>query len=149
MTFLRPLLLILFTAGLLQAAEYRAVFDCGSSDARYIASRLALVEKTMEMLEARGDTPVFALTLHGGCVAAASENYEYVVAEKDVLWIARAQKSLVRLGKRKVEVVACAIAMEAAAIDEEDILPFIRISPNSYIDTIGYQNRGYALMPLR
>ena len=37
------------------AVEYRAVFDCSADDARYILSRMNLIEKTAAMLEARGD----------------------------------------------------------------------------------------------
>ena len=73
-----------------------------------------------------------------------------MVPDDEVIYIQKSQEVLARLAKeRKVELVACAIAMEAHGIEREDVLPFMRISENSYIDTIGYQNRGYALMPLK
>jgi intracellular sulfur oxidation DsrE/DsrF family protein len=131
------------------AQEYRAVFDCSSSDPRYILSRMALTERTKTMIEARGDTALFAVTIHGGCIVAASKEYDLLVPEEEAVYIKKAQETLARLAKDKVDVVACAIALEGFGIDREDVVPFMRISENSYIDTIGYQNRGYALMPLK
>lgn len=129
---------------------FKAVFDCSSNDPRYILSRMALIEKTKAQVEARGDKAIFAITMHGGCVKAASEHADYLVKDEEVVFIREAQRSLERLSKAKdVEIVACAIALEGNAIDRDDVLPFIRITENSYIDTIGFQNRGYALMPLK
>lgn len=132
------------------AQEYKAVFDCASSDPRYIMSRMLLIEKTKQQIEAAGERAVFAITMHSGCVKAASENADYLVKEDEVVFVRKTQEVLERLAKKeKVEVIACAIALAGNAIDREEVLPFIRISENSYIDTIGYQNRGYALMPLK
>jgi len=131
------------------AQEYKAVFDCASSDARYIAGQLALVEKTKRMIEAQGDEALFAVTLHGGCIVAAAKDYGALVPDDEVVYIQKAQESLARLAKAKVEVVACAIAMNAFGIGRKAAVPFMRISENGYIDVIGYQNRGYALMPLK
>jgi len=132
------------------AQEYKAVFDCASSDPKYILSRMALIEKTQTMIESRGDRAVFAITIHSGCIVAAAKDYDVIVPDEEVIYIRHAQEILARLAKeKKVEVVACAIALEGFGIDREDVVPFMRISENSYIDTIGYQNRGYALMPLK
>lgn len=146
----RSAALFLTLGAALAAQEFKAVFDCSSNDPKYIMTRFELVEKTKKMIESRGERAVFALTLHGGCVKAVSENADYLVKEDEAVFIKRAQQSLQRLSETKtVEIVACAIALDGFAIDREDVLPFARISENSYIDTIGYQNRGYALMPLK
>ena len=135
---------------LASAQEYKAVFDCSASDMRYTLTRFNLIEKTKQMIEERGDTVRFAVTMHGGCAKAASVNADYIVPEEDVAFVKKVQESLKRLsGAKNVELVVCAIALEGNGIDREDVLPFLRISENSYIDTIGYQNRGYALMPLK
>ncbi len=136
-------------ATLASAQEYKAVFDCASSDPRYILSRMTLIEKTKAMIEKHGDKARFAITIHSGCAKLASVHADYLVPEDEVIYMTKAQESLKRLSSQKVEIVACAIALEGNAIDREDVLPFVRISENSYIDTIGYQNRGYALMPLK
>lgn len=146
---MRSALLACCFAATLGAAEYKAVFDCASSNPRYILSRVQLIERTKTQIEAQDDTVRFALTMHGGCVMAASENADYHVKEDEVLYMQKTQERLKRLKNTGVRIIACAIALEGNAIDREDVLPYIRISENSYIDTIGYQNRGYALMPLK
>lgn len=146
---MRGVLLTACCAAALGAQEFKAVFDCAASDPRYIVSRMLLIEKTKAQIEAKGDTARFAITIHGGCVKAVSENADYLVEEDEVIFMEKTQESLARLQKSGVDVVACAIALAGNAIDKEDVLPFVRITENSYIDTIGYQNRGYALMPLK
>ncbi len=141
---------ILMFLGAVQAQEYKAVFDCSSSDARFILSRMNLVEITMMMAEKDGDKASFALTLHGGCVPMVSREYSEVVADEELVYVKKAQETLTRLSKRKnIEIVACAMSLENNALDKEDVLPFVRISKNSFIDTIKYQNRGYAMMTFK
>ena len=108
---MRYLWIMLFSLlGSLQAQEYKAVFDCSSSDAHYIKSRMWLVGKTIDMIEQKGDKASVAITLHGGCVAMVSEDYEMIVADEDVQDIKKAQEYLVALSKRKnVKITTCAI----------------------------------------
>ena len=143
--------LLLFTLfGALHAQEYKAVFDCSSDDARYISGRMMLVEKTIEMIEKRGDKATVAITLHGGCVPMASRAFDEIIYDEDMPYIQNAQNVITRLaGKKGVEIVACAMSLDANALEQKEVLPFVRISENSFIDTIGYQNRGYAVMTFK
>lgn len=143
------LALLIFT-GVLQATEYKAVFDCSSSDSNFIKSRMWLVGKTIEMIEKRGETATVALTLHGGCVQMVAQDYEMITADEDIKNIEKAQNYLISLSKRKnVKIIACAMSLNANAIEKSDVLPFVEVSENSFIDTIGYQNSGYALMTFK
>jgi len=139
-------LLITFT----QAKEYKAVFDCSSDNAYYIKTRMWLIGKTMDMIEKKGDKATVVLTLHGGCVSIVSTLYKEIVIDEDIENIKKAQQYLMRLSERKgVKVIACAMSLNSNAIEEKEVLPFISISDNSFIDTIGYQNDGYALMSFK
>ncbi|PHR53322.1 MAG: hypothetical protein COA44_15580 [Arcobacter sp.] len=132
------------------AQDYKAVFDCSSSDARFILSRMNLVEKTMMMIEKNGDTPIFALTLHGGCVPIVSKEYAEVTDDTEIIYIKKAQEVLIRLSKKEnIEIVACEMSLEANGLEKEDVLRFVRISENSFIDTIKYQNNAYAIMTFK
>ncbi len=146
----QTLLLLLLLLGTLQAKEYKAVFDCSSDNARYITGRIMLVEKTIDMIEKRGDKATVAITLHGGCVPMASRAYDEIIYDEDMPYIRKAQEVITRLATtRGVEIVACAMSLDANALEQEDILPFVRISENSFIDTVGYQNLGYAVMTFK
>ncbi len=144
MKYIALLFLFLSTA---QGQEYKAVFDCSSDNARYIMTRINLIEKTMSMIEQRGEVATFAITLHGGCVPIISKEFRDITYEEDVSYIQKAQESIIRLSKEKnVEIVACAMSLNANGIETKDVLPFVHISENSFIDTINYQNHGYAIM---
>lgn len=134
----------------LQAKEYKAVFDCSSGDANYIKTRMWLIDKTMTMVEKRGDKATFAITLHGSCVPMISKEFDFIVPDKDIDDIQKAHDYLKDLAtKRGVKVIACAMSLASNAIDRKDVVDFVEISANSFIDTIGYQNDGYALMTFK
>lgn len=143
-------MMIILTFTTLSAKEYKAVFDCSSSDADYIKSRIWLVGKTIDMIKEQGDTSQVVLTLHGGCVPMVSKLYNEIVPDEDVQKIKQAQDYLKSLSKRKnVKIIACAMSLNANAIEKKEVLPFIQIVKNSFIDTIYYQNLGYALMTFK
>lgn len=144
------LILFFVLLGSLQAKEYKAVFDCSSKNAGYIASRMFLLERTMDMIEKNGDSVKFAITIHGSCSPIVSKNIDEVVRDDSRLAVfEKAQRQLKKLAEKKVDIIVCAMSLNANTIDEEDVLPFVKISPNSFIDTIGYQNDGYALMTFK
>ncbi len=144
------LIISIFTFITLSAEEYKAVFDCSSRDANYIKTRMWLVGKTLDMIEEKGDKAKFVITLHGGCVPMISTEYDMLVDDKDIPKIKKAQESITNLAKVKgVKIIACAMSLRANAIEEKEVLPFVTITDNSFIDTIYYQNKGYALMTFK
>ena len=143
-------IIAIFIFTTLSAHEYKAVFDCSSGDAQYIKTRMWLIGKTMDMIEEKGDKAEFILTLHGKCVPMISTEYDMLVDEKDISKIQKAQERLSYLAKEKgVKVIACAMSLRANAIEQKEVLPFVTITDNSFIDTIYYQNMGYALMTFK
>ena len=141
-------ILILITLFLttLSAHEYKTVFDCNSNDMSYIASRMFLVERTMDMIESNGDSVNFAITLHGSCAKIVSKDYDMLVKDDEIQSVKLAQAQLIKLDKKGVKIVVCAMSLNANAIDESSVISAAKISPNSFLETIKYQNDGYALM---
>jgi len=128
------------------AHEYKSVFNCNAKDMSYIASRMVLIERTMDMIQKNGDTADFALTIHGSCAKIVSKDYDLIVKDDELESAKLAQSQLIKLDKRGVKVVVCAMSLNSNAIDEGSVIPSVKISPNSFLDTIKYQNSGYALM---
>ncbi len=128
------------------AHEYKSVFDCNAKDMSYIASRMVLVERTMDMIEKNGNSANFAITLHGTCAKIVSKDYDLIVKDDEIESAKLAQAELIKLDKRGVKIVVCAMSLNANAIDESSVISSAKISPNSFLDTIKYQNDGYALM---
>ncbi len=149
-SMIKYLVILIFTLNTVQAEEYKAVFDCSSSDASFIKSRMWLIGKTLDMIEKKGDKADFVITLHGGCVAMISTVYDEIVDEEDEETIKKAQEILTRLVKEKnVKVIVCAMSLASNTLERKEVLPFVTISENSFIDTIYYQNKGYALMTFK
>jgi len=145
------LILILLTLfSFAQAKEYKAIFDCSSKNVGYITSRMFLIERTMDMIEKNGDSVKFAITIHGSCAAITSVNFDEIVEDNEVELMQKAQSQLKKLAIQKnVKVTVCAMSLNANNIETDDVVEFVNISANSYIDTIGYQNDGYALMTFK
>ena len=136
--------------GVIEAQEYKAVFDCSSEDPRYVLSRMNLVEKTATMIESGEEKVDFALTLHGGCVPMVSKAYGDIVDDTDMIYVKKAQETLMRLSKKEgVRIIVCAMSLENNGIEKDEVVSFVDISKNSFIDTIAYQNRGYAIMTFK
>lgn len=147
---MKYLVLLFILLDTVQAGEHKAIFDCSSGDQYYIASRMNLIETTMNIINRDGDKAKFALTLHGECVPMVSKEYGEIVEDKDMAYVKKAQESLIRLSKKEgFEIVVCAMSLESNAISQDEVLPFVRISEDSFIDTISYQNRGYAIMTFK
>lgn len=148
MKYILILLFVLF--GSLGAKEYKAVFDCSSGDAHYIKTRMWLIDKTMSMIEEKGDKANVVITLHGSCVPMISKEFDFIVPDEDIEDTQKAHDYLKDLAtKRGVKVTVCAMSLVSNSIDKKDVVDFVHISPNSFIDTIGYQNDGYALMTFK
>ena len=144
------LLIALLFLSALHAKEYRVVYDCSSSEASFIKSRMWLIGKTMDMMKENGDSSRVVLTLHGDCVPMVSEDYDMLVTDEDVNDIEQAQKYLISLSEREnIKIIVCAMSLAAKSISQKEVLPFIEISKNSFLDTIKYQNEGYALMTFK
>ena len=152
LVMLKKLFFVLLVAmSQLQSKEYKAVFDCSSNDASYIVSRMFLVERTMDMIEKQGDSVKFALTIHGKCANIVSKNIDEVVFDENkVALLEKAKVQLVKLMEQKgVDVTVCAMSLNANTIAKDDVIGGVHISKNSFIETIAYQNDGYALMTFK
>ena len=145
------LLLTVFLAFItLSAKEYKVIYDCSSSDSGYIKSRMWLIGKTADMMQEAGNSSKVVLTLHGGCVAMVSKDYDMIVPDEEIQNIKKAQEYLKSLSKREnVKIIACAMSLNVNAIEQNEVLPFVKISKNSFLDTIKYQNEGYAIMTFK
>lgn len=144
-------IVLIALASITQAKEYKAIFDCSSKNAAYVNSRMFLIERTINMIEEDGNSVDFVLTIHGGCAPIVSKNVDEVIRDdNDLQIIEKAQIQLKKLAvKKNVKVIVCAMSLNANTIDTDDVFPFVKISKNSFIETIGYQNDGYALMTFK
>jgi intracellular sulfur oxidation DsrE/DsrF family protein len=123
-----------------------AVFDVSPGGVRLLA-QLNVIHKTYEQLVAFGHKPRFVLAFRGAATKYVTKDNLYIPINE----LAVKKKIRQRLNDLKeldVRMELCAIAAESQKVAPEDFLPGIEVVANGYISVIGYQNKGYSLVPI-
>ena len=121
----------------------KVVFDCSSSDKKYVASRLWLIDTSIKEYIAKGTPYSVVLTIHSGCTDIVSKNID-----ADDKMMKNIQKKLEIVSKyQNVSIEACQIAVDRFGIEYNELHPFITLVPNSITRVISLQNDGYAFIP--
>ena len=122
----------------------KVVFDCSSSDKKFVASRLWLIDMSIKEYVAKGTPYNVVLTIHSGCTDIVSTK----IATDDKM-MKNIQKKLEIVSKHEnVSIEACQIAVDRFGIEHDEMHPFITLVPNSITRVISLQNDGYAFIPL-
>jgi intracellular sulfur oxidation DsrE/DsrF family protein len=119
------------------------VFDCSSGNEKYIASRLWLIDLSIEEYKNKGIPYNAVLTIHSGCTKIVSQNVD--ADDKMMKNIHEKLKSVA--AHENISIEACQIAVDRHKIKHSDLHPFIKLVPNSITRVISLQNDGYALIP--
>lgn len=127
--------------------ETKAVFDINQGNPDILALRLQLVEETYQQLKSAGTAPKFVLAFRGGASFFLTTGERYIDQEdrEKKQKIETLLKDLNQLG---IPLEQCAIAARLSKIDTGNFLPYIKVVANGYTSMIGYQNQGYALIPM-
>lgn len=121
----------------------KVVFDCSSADKKYIASRLWLIDMSIQEYIANSTPYDVVLMIHSGCTDIVSKN-----VSSDDNMIKNISKTLQKISEyQNVSIEVCQIALDGLGIEHSDIHPFITHIPNSLTRVISLQNDGYAYIP--
>lgn len=122
-------------------------FDVSLDDDKKILLRLELLQRTTQQLKDAGVDVSVVIGFRGGASRFITKGDHYVLDEetgnkkKIQEWVSRFANEGMRLEQ-------CSIAAELLDIAYDDFLPEITIVANGYISLIGYQNQGYAVVPM-
>lgn len=122
----------------------KVVFDVNISSPGTMILYLNVVQKTIATLKAQGVTPDVILAFRGGAVSVMSKDSELNDEQEENQLIQRVQE----LKKAGAYLESCNIAAEIYAVDKDDIFPGIVLVGNTFASLTGYQNKGYAMIPL-
>jgi intracellular sulfur oxidation DsrE/DsrF family protein len=123
------------------------IFDVNVANPQTLLLRLKLIEETLAAVAKDGVTPDAVVSIRGGASRFMTRGANYLPAEelpiKDEI---QAQvKHLNALGYRLEQ---CGLALRLLKIEPQDIIAEVPLVGNGYISMIGYQNRGYAFVPM-
>jgi len=125
----------------------RFVVDMNQGNANLLKLRLALVLETIENITADGVTPLVVVAFRGGATKFMTENDDYIVQE-DLQAKAEIHKLISELSKKGVKLEQCSIALRMLGVDKKEVYPAVNVVQNGYVSLIGYQNQGYAILPM-
>lgn len=136
------------TAALKGVKTGKGVFDINLSSPEKLPLYLEVIKETHHGLKAQGVKPELIVAFRGTAVKLVSNaraNFS-----KDQLEALQQSDELIReLAKAGVKFEACAVATRLFGVENNSILPQVKVVGNTFISLIGYQAKGYALIPIQ
>lgn len=127
--------------------EVTVYFDVNVGEPEKLAGRLQLIEKTHSDLIASGLTPRFIVGIRGKASNFFTKDDDRIAAndlpfkKKILARVAQFQAAGIRLEQ-------CRLAADMQGLHEADFLPQLELVSNGYVAMIGYQQQGYAYVPM-
>lgn len=122
------------------------LFDMANPDA--VALYLELAAGTHKRLSDYDVAPDFVIVFIGPTVqylaAEPDEDIRFEFPEQ----LERIRAALTKLDELGVRLEVCAIACDVFGVDQDNLLPELKLISDGFISLIGYQEQGYHLVPL-
>lgn len=127
----------------------KAIFDVRASNAKSAAIQLKLIHDTYkdQGIRAVSKKPSFVVAFMGPSVKLLSKDKQGFSAEDQKLMDEIAQ-TVQAMAKDGIKLEVCDLASKLFGVDPASILPEMKHVPNGWISLIGYQARGYSLVPV-
>jgi intracellular sulfur oxidation DsrE/DsrF family protein len=122
-------------------------FDVNVGDSDRLALRMRLIEQTIDQVREAGIETDVVIGIRGGATPFMTRDDNYVlddeVAAKQVI-----QDYLKDFAAGGAVIEQCAIAAELKDIPPADFVDEVTFVANGYVSLVGYQARGYAVVPM-
>ncbi|BBP04227.1 hypothetical protein TPL01_20810 [Sulfuriferula plumbiphila] len=133
---------------LMGLTDVKVIFDITTGDAKKLLSRLGLIEETRDGMVKQRVKPHFILAFRGPASLLVQKDQSRVKLE-DIEVMEKIQQKLKEMSKDKsYNLEQCAVANRYLKIKNEDTIPELKVIGNSFISMAGYENRGYAYIPI-
>lgn len=127
----------------------KAVFDVRMGNPKSTALHLKLIHQTYkdEVITAVTKKPSFTVVFIGPAVKLVSKNREGFVPE-DLKALDEIANTISEMSKDGIKLELCLVAANLLGVEASSVLPEIKHVKNGWISVIGYQARGYSLVPV-
>ena len=126
----------------------KGIFDINLTDVDKLPLYLQVIKETNDGLKKQGVKPNLVVAFRGGAVRFVSNSRTEFTPEQKVS-LAKADVLIQELMERGVRFEACAVATRMFKVDNATIIPNVKVVGNTFISLIGYQSKGYALIPIQ
>jgi len=150
------LCLVVSTGSLVAAQDYEALkgvekvnafFDVRDMIPKSALDHVMLIQETFKQLTTMKKNPVFVVTFMGGSVKLISSNRAEFKPE-DQEHLKKLVETISKMSTDGIIFEVCDVALSYFGVDPASIQPEIKHVPNGWISEIGYQARGYSLVPI-
>jgi intracellular sulfur oxidation DsrE/DsrF family protein len=124
-----------------------AIFDMRDSNPQTAVIHLNLIHDTYNDLVAMKKTPVFVVVFMAGAVKLISTDHGGYNADEQK-YLKEIAGIISSMSKAGIRVEICLFAANLFGVKPASILPMIQQVGNGWISEIGYQARGYSLVPV-
>ena len=125
----------------------KAIFDMRDGNPQFAALHMSLIYETHNQLAAMGKTPVFAVVFMAGAVKLISTDQSGFSAE-DRKYLKEIADTVKKMADAGIHLEVCLFAVKVFGVEPALLLPEIKRVDNGWISEIGYQARGYSLVPV-
>jgi uncharacterized protein len=126
----------------------RLVCDVNVGDGQLLLRRMTLLDTTYSQLVDAGFAPKVVVVFRGSASRFVTRGETAYVPSSDTKYKLEMREWLEAFSDLGFVLEQCAIAARAQKIKDEDFLPQVIRVENGYVSLVGYQNRGYALLPM-
>jgi intracellular sulfur oxidation DsrE/DsrF family protein len=126
----------------------KAFFDIRLSSPKSAASHLKLIHQTFmdKNIKAVAKNPSFVVAFMGPSVKLISKQREGFSPEEHKI-LDEIARTISEMSKDGIKLEICLFAAKAFGVDPASVLPEMTHVGNGWISSIGYQAKGYSLVP--
>jgi len=126
----------------------KVVWDINTASPAKLALYLGVIQETYEDLVRQGVTPDMVFAFRGESLRIISSEHDEI-SMQSMPEIGQSARMIYALMQRPgIRMEACSIAARIFEVDTEKILHGIRPVGNTFVSLIGYQSKGYAIIPI-
>lgn len=126
----------------------KVVWDVTLSKPSRLLFVMKVIDETYDDLERQGVTPDMVFTFHGRVLKLLSSqplelDIDEEFAHAELLTLIEKMSE-----KPGIKMESCSVAARVLGIDNKTIIPEVKPVGNTFVSLIGYQQKGYALIPI-
>jgi len=126
----------------------KTLFDINVKDPKKLESYLTIIMGTYDSFVKQGKNPDMIIAFRGPSVRLINTDI-WPFEEEDRRSLEKSALIIKQLKERGIKLEACSVATNNFHIENEKILPDIKVVGNTFVSLTGYQNKGYALIPIQ
>jgi uncharacterized protein len=125
----------------------KVYFDVKADSAAKVEKRFQWIHDTYEQASQKGLKVAIIVGIRSQASFFVTRGDDFI-DEEDILIKGKIEKWLKRFVAMGIPMEQCGISAKLFDIEVEEFLPQIKVVKNSYLSIAGYQNKGYAYVPM-